>query len=475
MLRVRSIVFSSLITAASLMDPLFAQDIYPVVIIGGGIGAMTSAIYLSRAGINPLVLEGDLPGGAIAQSPIVQNWPGEIEISGLDLVEKVRKQAEVNGAQFSSEEVIEVDLSQKPFIITARDLSENEPIKKIKANSLVIALGSTPNFLGIPGETGEQGYWTKGVYNCAVCDGGLYKNKIVAVVGGGDAAITEATYLANIAKKVYVFVRKDFFKGIEENRKKELLNKANIEVCFNTIVKEIIGDGQKVTHVLLEDLSDNKTMQMGLDAVFLAIGSKPNSSLFQDKLELDSDGYILLKKDQQTSLEGVFALGDIVDPVYKQAISAAGDAAKAALQTEKYLSSLSVKEEKHSDLSDKLNKYASTESSKKGHIIEITNMEQFDREIHSQQVTFIDFYSTTCPPCRKFSSVFESWSREHHKAKFLKVNIDHLPWLANSYRISVVPSLIVLDKNGNTIEKKTGTKELAHFGNKISKVIHENK
>lgn len=473
MRRFCTIVSSSFLILAISSSSLNAreekQDPYPVVILGGGIGAMTSAIYLSRAGINPLVLEGELPGGAIAQSPIVQNWPGEIEISGIDLSDKVRKQAEVNGAQFSQEEVIDVDISQRPFTLITRDLTDGNLVKKIQANSLIIALGSTPNFLGIPG---ENGYWTKGVYNCAVCDGGLYKNKTVAVVGGGDAAITEATYLSNIVKKIYLFVRKDFLKGIEENRKKELLSKPNIEVCYNTVVKEIQGDGQKVTHVLVENTSDHKLYPLELDALFLAIGAKPNSTLFKDKLELDAQGYIILKKDQLTSQEGVFAIGDIVDPIYKQAISAAGDAAKAALQAEKYLSSLSVMEEKRLALQNEL--YAKTQS-KKGRVIEISSMDQFDREIHHSHMTFIDFYSTHCPPCRKFSGVFESWSKEHHKAKFIRVNIDSLPSLANAFQIFTVPALVVLDKNGIPIEKKTGLKELTHFGSKIHKVIHEHK
>ena len=303
-----------------------SKDPQPIVIIGSGVGALTSAVYLQRAGINTLVIEGENPGGAITQSPNVQNWPGELEINGQTLVEKIRKQAEENGAKFVSQEVIAVDFTKRPFTITMRDVYDHEKMQTIEAKSCIIAMGSMPKLLGIPGESGDGGYWTRGVYSCAVCDGALYRGKNVAVIGGGDVAILEADYLSNIAKKVYVILRSDQFRTIEILRKNALIKKPNVEVLYNTKIDQITGNGQNVTHLNLSTKND-----LPIDGVFVSIGAKPNSEIFKHQLDLDENGYIRLKQDQLTSVPGVFAIGDIVDPHYKQAISAAGHGETAAL------------------------------------------------------------------------------------------------------------------------------------------------
>ncbi len=308
----------------------------PVVVLGGGVGALTSALYLSRAGLQPIVIEGPQPGGLITQSHAVQNWPGEFEITGHELAEKVRKQAEMNGVRFYRETVTKVDFSKRPFQITTRSL-DDETERTLQVESVVIAMGTKPNHLGVPGETGLDGYWGRGVTNCAICDGNLYRDAVVGVVGGGDAAVLEGLYLSNIAKQVNLFVRKDSFKGVEGKRLEALLSKSNVKVFFDTTVEEIKGDGAKVTSVALK--TKNKELQnLPLDGLFLAIGSTPNTQIFKGALDLDPQGYISLKKDQETSVAGVYAIGDIVDPVFKQAISAAGDGAKAALQMQQYLS-----------------------------------------------------------------------------------------------------------------------------------------
>ncbi len=304
-----------------------------VIVLGGGIGSLTSALYLARAGIVPTVIEGPSPGGLITQSHSVQNWPGEMEISGTKLADKVRAQVEANGAKLYQEEVVAVDFSKRPYLITTRGIGEEETTQR-QANSVIIALGSKPNFLSIPG---EQTYWGRGISNCAVCDGSLYRNAKVGIVGGGDAAVLEALYLSNIAKEVTVFIRKDAFRGIEETRIQALKAKSNIKVLYNTQLQEVKGTKDKLNAVVLKT-SDKPAYDFPLDGLFLAIGSTPNSSLFKGALELDPQGYIVLKNDQETSIPGVYAMGDIVDPVYKQAITAAGDGAKAALQAERHLS-----------------------------------------------------------------------------------------------------------------------------------------
>jgi thioredoxin reductase (NADPH) len=424
---------------------------YPVVIIGGGVGAFTSATYLARGGVTPFVITGPIVGGAIVQSHSVQNWPGELEISGSDLIDKMQKQAEANGAILQAGAVTSVDFSSRPFTITLKDPYQKEP-KKIQAESCIIALGALPNMLGIPG---EKQYWTRGVYNCAVCDGSLYKDKIVAIVGGGDSALTEAHYLSNIAKKVHVFVRKDAFKTVDAKRKQEILARSNIEVHYQTVVEEVKGNGEKVTHLSLKK-EGNSQKDLPVDALFLAIGSKPNTELFKGQLELDNQGYILLKKHQQTSVEGVYAIGDVVDPEFKQAITAAGDAAKASLQAQKWLTSFSSKKAAAEE-----KKVVATPSIKN-----ISSSKQLKEELQSaKSPLFVYFYSTYCGPCRAFSLQYEKWVKEYgNEFTFLKVNTQEAHELATQYGIRVIPTLVILDEKGTVLQKKSGSKELADLG-----------
>jgi len=422
----------------------FAEEVYPVVIIGGGIGGLTAGIYLSRSGISPLLIEGKSIGGAIAQSPHVQNWPGELEIPGWELIDKVQKQAKANGVQFLSEEVIAVDFSRRPFSFTTQDIFQPEKIRTFKAHSCIIALGSTPNFLNVPG---EKDYWLKGVYNCAVCDGSLYKDKVVAVVGGGDAALLEAEHLSQIARKVYILVRSDKFRAIEEKRKQSLLAKSNVEVRFQTKVQAILGDKEHVTHLALNE------EELAVDALFLAIGSKPNTDIFRNQVELDERGYVILKKGQEASVEGVYALGDAADREIRQAISAAGDGAKAALQAERYLAS-----SLHSGGSNTF----SQDKEEKVIVKELSSIEELTRELQDcNTIVFIDFYAPWCGPCKLFSPLYLHWANEFKgRIKFLKVDVEKSIQLARRFQINSMPTLIILDKDGNLIEKDIGLRDI---------------
>lgn len=436
-----------------------ADEIYPVVILGGGVGALTSALYLGRSGISPLLVEGANPGGALAQSPRVQNWPGEIEISGLDLIEKMHAQAQLNGTHFLQEEVINVDFQQRPFTITTRNLFDPTQTRKILANACVVATGSKPNFLNIPG---ENTYWTRGVYNCAVCDGALYKDQVIAIVGGGDAAVLEAEHLAHIGKKIYLIVRKDSFRAKEELRVKELLTRSNVEVLFNTTVQEVRGDGHKVSHLILN--KNGTRHSLDVNALFLAIGAKPNSELFQGQLEMDSQGYVVLKKDQETSVKGVFAIGDIVDPTYKQAVIAAGQGAIASCQVVQSLGSKSVKDAPVASAPVVAEPPLILDE-----VIEIVGYEHFKREVKNANLpVIVDFYATWCGPCKTLSPLFAGWAKEYAgKVKFLKVNVDRNNELVQRYGIASMPTVILVDKTGKSLAKKVGGQEIALFMKKF--------
>lgn len=413
-----------------------------VVIMGGGIGALTSAIYLQRAGVNTWVIEGKEPGGALAQSPKVFNWPGEVEIDGQVLVEKIRNQAEVNGAKILSEEVISVNFKDKPYTITTRDVFDESKIRTIQSKACIIALGSKPNLLGVPGESSsEGGYWTKGVYSCATCDGPLYKNKTVAVVGGGDTAVLEADYLSNIAEKVYLILRSDHFRTVEIMRKNALIKKSNVEVIYNAQVGKIEGDGNKVTHL---KLSTEK--QLPVDAVFIAIGSKPNTALFTDQLQLDNNGYILVSKDQQTSLPGVFAIGDVIDPVYKQAITAAGDGARAATEVERYLS--------HSRAIPAVVRRVAND------LREIQSASELNQAIEDNKILVVDFYSPRCGPCRQIAPQLDNFAQEYSgRVPFLKVDVTQFSEFTSQYNLQGVPTVIIF-KKGKVAKRATGAEPI---------------
>ena len=392
-----------------------------IVIIGGGVGALTSAIYLARSGVIPIVIEGRLPGGALSQSPKVQNWPGEFEISGMELMDKIRSQAIQNGAIFLQEEVVDIDLSKRPFKITSRDIYDSSKAHVIEAESCIIATGSEPKRLHVKG---EQEYWSKGVYSCAICDGSLYKDKIVAVIGGGDAALIEAEYLSLIAKKVYVVVRKGVLRANEKQRVETVRALPNVEFLFESEIQEIKGSEYGVCEVVLS--KKGKTSSLAVDGVFLAIGSRPNSQLFAGQLQLDPNGYIKVTNDSETSTPGVYAVGDIADPYFKQAISAAGEGAKAALKAHNYL---------------------------------------FQKELQNAKTTvLVDFYATWCGPCRQLSPKLEEFARDlQGKAKILKVNIEACGDLASLYQIRSMPTLVVLDSQGKQVGRKTGTKDIIDY------------
>jgi thioredoxin reductase (NADPH) len=403
---------------------------YPVVILGGGVAALTAAVQATQAGVTPVVIAGSAPGGIIIQSHSVQNWPGEIEITGADLADKLQKQAENRGAEFLTAEAIDIDTSKRPYAITIKNLL-TQKVEKIYARTCIIALGATPKFLNVPG---ESDFIYKKIFTCAPCDGLRFKDKTVAIIGGGDSAITEADYLSNIAKKIYIVVR-----GKELRSTKEL-NKPNIEVLYNTAVESF---SEKDDQLVLQ----TKTQNLSVDGAFLAIGSTPNTTLFKGKLELDSDGYVVLKNNQETSIPGIYAAGDISDKEFRQAMTAAGDATKAVLQAQKEFSSNSPAQTPQ--------KVAKT--------TELTSLKELNQFITtSDSYSVVYFYGTTCPPCRAFRSTYDKWAVQYNtKATFAKVNSQTAQDCFMAYKIHGIPTVIVFDKKGKIVRQATGLEELS--------------
>lgn len=429
------------------------EETREVVVLGGGVGGLTSALYLARAGLHPLVITGQNPGGALIQSPLVQNWPGEMAIRGGDLVDKLHSQAEESGANFSIAEVVKVDFSSNPYQIVIHDPLKPASERIIKTKACVIATGATPKMLGIPG---ESLYWLKGVHNCAVCDGNLYKDQHVIVVGGGDAAITEASYLAKFVKKVTLIIRSSTLKSIETKRKEQLLAQPNVEVLYNTVIQEICGRDGRMTNAVVKNTLDGKQRPLFSNALFLAIGSTPNTQLFKEQLELDEKGYILLVDQQQTSKPNIFAVGDVTDPYFRQAITAAGDGAKAALQAERALAFNAPLEKVEAPL-----KPANNEPP----VIAIKSLEHFEKEVlQADSPVLVDFYADWCGPCRMLEPNIQNWSKQFQgKVKFAKVNIDQLTKLAQRYGIRAVPTVLFFDKGGVLRESRTGLQEIANL------------
>ena len=300
-------------------------------IIGGGPAGYTAAIYAARANMAPILFEGIQPGGQLTTTTEIENFPGFPQgIDGNQLMASMREQAVRVGADVRNGAVTAVDLSARPFKLTVDSSDE------YLARTVIIATGASAKYLGLPSEDKYRG---AGVSACATCDGFFYRKKTVAVVGGGDTACEEASYLAGLCSKVYMIVRRDVLRASEAMQKR-VLETPNIEVLWNCSTEEVLGDGFGVTGVRLRR-KDGEVFELALDGFFLAIGHHPNSELFREWVNVDAQGYIITDgKSSRTNVEGVFAEGDVQDPVYRQAVNAAASGCRAALDAEKYLKSL---------------------------------------------------------------------------------------------------------------------------------------
>jgi len=298
-------------------------------IIGSGPAGYTAAIYTSRANLNPVLYEGMEPGGQLTTTTEIENFPGYPEgIDGTAMMADLKKQALRFGADIRTGRLTKVDLSSRPFRV------EVDGSLEIEAETLIVATGASAKYLGLPSETKYRGM---GVSACATCDGFFYRKKNVAVVGGGDTACEEATYLSSLCKQVYMIVRKPYLRASKAMQER-VFNTPNIEVLFEQNTAEVLGDEEGVTGVRLRHSTTGAEREIAVDGFFLAIGHHPNTELFAGQLELDAEGYIRVEPGtSKTSVEGVFAAGDVKDPHYRQAITAAGSGCIAALDCERFL------------------------------------------------------------------------------------------------------------------------------------------
>lgn len=306
----------------------------PCLILGSGPAGYTAAIYAGRSGLHPVVYEGLQPGGQLTITTEVENFPGYPEgVDANEMMEDLRRQAERFGAEIRTATAVKVDLSQQPYTLWFDDDTTEQ------CQTLIIATGASAKFLGL---ADEEKYRGMGVSACATCDGFFYRKKTVAVVGGGDTACEEADYLAGLAAKVYLIVRKPFLRASKAMQDR-VLNNPKIEVLFETNTLGLYGeDGVEGAHLVFrKGEGDERRYNLPIDGFFLAIGHRPNSELFRPWLQTDETGYIITEGDSpRTALPGVFAAGDVADPHYRQAITAAASGCKAAIEADRYIKSL---------------------------------------------------------------------------------------------------------------------------------------
>lgn len=334
-----------------------------VVILGSGPAGLTAGIYAGRSGLDPLIIDGNKPGGQLMTTSAVENWPGEVSIPGPALMENMRTHAGTYGARFLDASVTGVDLSQRPFLLTTNSPQPAE--NKIATQTLIIATGAQPKKLCIPG---EETYWARGVSTCAVCDGTFYRDKAVVIVGGGDTAMETASFMTKFTKNitiVHILPKLTATHAMQQR----VINDHRIKIIYNSTVTAIRGTADatthetgpgspplirndlreahaepivsmshKVTHIIIKNQKTGEESSLPAEGVFIAIGIIPNTSLFKGQLELNDYGYILLKEHTQTSVSGVFAAGDVADSRYRQAITSAGHGCAAAMDAERFLS-----------------------------------------------------------------------------------------------------------------------------------------
>ncbi|CAM6103878.1 unnamed protein product [Calypogeia fissa] len=433
-----------------------------LVIIGSGPAGYTAAIYAARANLKPVVFEGfqagGVPGGQLMTTTEVENFPGFPEgITGPDLMDRMRKQAERWGAELRTEDVEFVDVKNRPFTVRSNEV-------EVKCNSLIIATGATARKLGLPR---EEEFWSRGISACAICDGSspIFKGQELAVVGGGDTATEEALYLTKYAKHVHLLVRRDKLRASKAMQDRVFGN-PNVTVHFNTEALDVVGGSKgQMEGLKLRDIETNEERNLEVKGLFYGIGHKPNSSLLAGQVDLDDAGYVLVKEGGETSVEGVYAAGDLQDHEWRQAVTAAGSGCMAALSVERYLASRDLLVEFHQvplqDATVKKKEFT-PEDVEMGFDITLTKHKgqyALRRLYHeSPRLIGVLYTAPTCGPCRTLkpilNKVIDEFASDIH---FVEIDIEEDPEIAQAGEIMGTPC-VQFFKNKERIKTIAGVK-----------------
>ncbi|XP_072975320.1 thioredoxin reductase NTRC-like isoform X1 [Typha angustifolia] len=431
-----------------------------LVIIGSGPAGYTAAIYAARANLKPLVFEGyqvgGVPGGQLMTTTEVENFPGFPDgITGPDLMDRMRQQADRWGAELFQEDVEFIDVRSSPFTIRSTE-------REVKCHSLIIATGATAKRLRLPR---EDEFWSRGISACAICDGAspLFKGQVLAVVGGGDTATEEALYLTKYARHVHLLVRRDQLRASKAMQDR-VLNNPNITVHFNTEAVDVVSNTKgQMSGVLLKRFDTGEELVLEAKGLFYGIGHTPNSQLLEGQIELDSSGYILIKEGTaKTSVEGVFAAGDVQDHEWRQAITAAGSGCIAALSVERYLVSNDLLVEFHQPIAEEVKKEPSDRDVSMGFDITLTKHKgQYAlRKLYheSPRLLCVLYTSPTCGPCRTLKPILSKVIDEFdHNVHFVEIDIEEDPEIAEAAGIMGTPC-VQFFKNKEMIRTVSGVK-----------------
>lgn len=447
-----------------------------LVIIGSGPAGYTAAIYAGRANLKPLVFEGfqmgGLPGGQLMTTTEVENFPGFPQgITGPQLMTQMKAQAERWGAELVTEDVIEVDLSQRPFYIKSET-------REVRAHSVVIATGATAKRLGLPGETN---FWSRGISACAICDGAtpLFRGAPLVVIGGGDTAAEEAIYLTKYGDHVNLLVRTDKMRASKAMQDRVFSN-PRITVHWNTEAVDVVGNEQHMTGVVVKNRSTGEETLIEARGLFYAIGHTPNTSLFQGQLELDEVGYIVTKPGSvETSVEGVFAAGDVQDHEFRQAITAAGTGCMAAMLAERWLSANGLAQEFQNTQTELPNEEETV------HVGESAVPGEFDLSLtrheggfalrklyhESDRLIMVKYVSPNCGPCHTLKPILDKVVDEFDgKIHFVEIDIDKDPEIAESAGIVGTPT-IQFFKNKDKVAEVKGVKQKSQYREMINSYL----
>lgn len=450
-----------------------------LVIIGSGPAGYTAAIYAARANLKPVLFEGfqagGIPGGQLMTTTEVENFPGFPEgITGPQLMERMKAQAERWGTQCYTEDVTFVDLSQRPFIVRSEE-------REFRTHSLVIATGATAKRLGLPCETM---FWSRGISACAICDGAtpIFHNAELAVVGGGDSAAEEAVYLTKYGDRVHLLVRRDQMRA-SKTMQDRVLNNPRITVHWNTEPVDVFGENDRMTGVKLRDTTTGEERDLHVKGLFYAIGHTPNTALFKGQLELDEVGYIVTKPGSvETSVEGVYAAGDVQDHEFRQAITAAGTGCMAAMLAERWLSVNNLITEYHqqqhsSETPPEAQLTAEKTTEKPEEVFSIDNTRHeggyaLRKLFHeSDRLIIVKYVSPTCGPCRSLKPILNKVVDEFEgKIHFVEIDITEDPDIAENAQVMGTPT-VQFFKDKELLENLQGVKPKSEYRRLIEKYL----